>query len=894
MADMASDHANKIKHGLKEKVDIQLVSTSADSSIVTESTGTGSTQTCVSIVGNNLIADTTQPPAIAAGTLVANRYEIKSFLGAGGMSTVYKAWDVLIKREVALKVLHPHLLADAKGALARFQREAHAVGKLDHQNIVKVHDFGTDQNGYPFLVMDFIGGRSLSDIIRNDGTLTPSSIVDIFTQACDALAHAHQKGIVHRDLKPSNVMLIGNQVKILDFGIAKIIEGDDDVQLTRTGEVCGSPLYMSPEQCHGEKLDARSDIYSIGCLIYEAFTGVPPFRADSVFETLFKHMYEVPKSLASLRSDVKEAPKIEAVVLKCMAKKPKSRFQSMQELRQAIAKLGSQKRKSLVYQVKDLIELGQLRHGAQRLFTWKSVMTYVTALGIVLLLSATAIISLNIWHNNQTANLEIPTYLQKWQTQDVKGQEAFDNGDYITAQKCFEETLELANKMGKPNLVLVSLQELLDLERAKEIIDPQLEKNKSHIEQKKKLEENIAALRNEEEKNVVSLENELKMARTYKPDNLIGLCDHVSDVAMSLTDSGHYPVAMRLLRKVEVLAQSANNPELSSRCLFALGHAFHEQGDTANARKYYQLTFKQQETRLPAYDPAIARTLVHLARANIHDKIDMIETREILNRALAIYTRAYSPISGRVAWVNYYLALLDKSLNNLDSAKREVQNAIDVCSSPIKKVGTEDAQSQVEELLIRGLALRASITRDQLKEYAQLSRRSHSENINRNELEADLRRDIDQAIRLAEQFSPKAYVNDKLKDLLTEKAICCQRDASKFISTNKLVPVPESGDYTSALMQAKYRFVRALMLSFRLQPSEIARTQAELYDHLGIVGRKLSDIKFAQDMYLKAIKMSDRVFGKKSKKSLLYQDKLNRCYRDSGAEIPKNGSAVVE
>src|SRR5262249_37806667 len=156
-----------------------------------------------------------------------------------------------------------------------------------------IYDFGVTSDGQPFIAMDFLDGRALSEVIKNDGPLSPARGVPIFLQACDALAHAHRMGIIHRDLKPSNLMLIDNDgkkdfVKIVDFGIAKIIpqEGDKNLQLTATGEIFGSPLYMSPEQCLGQKLDQRSDIYQMGCLMYEAVAGKPPFKCDTAYETI--------------------------------------------------------------------------------------------------------------------------------------------------------------------------------------------------------------------------------------------------------------------------------------------------------------------------------------------------------------------------------------------------------------------------------------------------------------------------------------------------------------------------------------------------------------------------------------------------------------------------------
>lgn len=263
------------------------------------------------------------------------RWQIIDFIGEGGMSSVYKARHVVMGKIAAIKLLHPHLALRGQSAL-RFQQEAKAVSVIEHPNVVAVHDCGLTEQGTPFMVMEYLEGESLSAFIQREGPLPAARALPIFFQICDALQHAHSKGIVHRDLKPSNVMLVGEnreQVKIVDFGIAKVIPLDKDEanqmhQLTQTGEVFGSPLYMSPEQCLGAKLDSRSDIYSMGCLMYEVLTGAPPFRGESYMETMFKQVNDNPKPYAGTVAE----KKIESVVMKALEKKAENRFQSMAEL----------------------------------------------------------------------------------------------------------------------------------------------------------------------------------------------------------------------------------------------------------------------------------------------------------------------------------------------------------------------------------------------------------------------------------------------------------------------------------------------------------------------------------------------------------------------------------
>jgi serine/threonine protein kinase len=268
------------------------------------------------------------------GTLVSERYEVLSEIGSGGMSTVYKVRQVHLNKILALKVLH-----DASElALQRFLLEAQASTMLQHPNIVTVHDFGI-HNDRAFMVLDYIEGISLEDIITAS-PLDPARAIKIFLQICSALAHAHEHGVVHRDIKPSNILIskgVGDQecVIVLDFGIAKLMRPDDEQasqHLTRTGEVFGTPLYMSPEQCEGHNVDTRTDIYSLGCVMYETLTGDPPFEGYNYFNTIYKQLNEAPPPFSAELRKKKMATRLECVILKAMAKSPQNRHKFMLEL----------------------------------------------------------------------------------------------------------------------------------------------------------------------------------------------------------------------------------------------------------------------------------------------------------------------------------------------------------------------------------------------------------------------------------------------------------------------------------------------------------------------------------------------------------------------------------
>ena len=270
------------------------------------------------------------------GTTLAGKYRIDARLNEGGMGTVYKGCHVLMDKTVAIKVLRPSLAADEK-IVARFSREARAASRISHPNALTVTDFGEDDSGHVFLVMEFLSGRTLKQLIRDEGPLPLPRVVDITRQIADALNAAHQQGVVHRDLKSDNIMLVdtmgGDHAKVLDFGIAKINEADGqiDTNLTAPNLVIGTPQYMSPEQCaQDSEIDARSDIYSLGVILYEMLVGHVPFSGESPTMVMMKHLQEVVPSVLDERNDV--PPAVGRVVARAMAKVRDNRYQHIAEL----------------------------------------------------------------------------------------------------------------------------------------------------------------------------------------------------------------------------------------------------------------------------------------------------------------------------------------------------------------------------------------------------------------------------------------------------------------------------------------------------------------------------------------------------------------------------------
>lgn len=276
---------------------------------------------------------------VEVGQVISDRYKVVSVIGHGGMGAVYKVEQIFLRRMFALKTLHGQAFTEV--AMRRFHKEAQAASKLNHPNLVKAHDFGVLENHQPFFVMDLVEGQNLSQYARKVGTLSIDEVLNIFIPVCFGLNYAHEQGVIHRDIKPGNIMLAfspkepgGYTPKVVDFGIAKMAENEDadSMTLTRTGEVFGTPLYMSPEQCTGVKVDHRSDIYSLGCVMYETLTGAPPFHGDTALNLMMKHQTAMPASLkeASLGREFPDA--LEAIIGKTLIKDPNSRYQSFLDL----------------------------------------------------------------------------------------------------------------------------------------------------------------------------------------------------------------------------------------------------------------------------------------------------------------------------------------------------------------------------------------------------------------------------------------------------------------------------------------------------------------------------------------------------------------------------------
>jgi tRNA A-37 threonylcarbamoyl transferase component Bud32/CheY-like chemotaxis protein len=275
-----------------------------------------------------MMADTTADPHL--GSVVAG-YRIEERIGRGGMGLVYRAEHINLRRRAAIKIIAPEL-ADASGFRERFNREARIAAALQHPNIVTVYDAGEAESGLLYLAMQYIEGSDLSSVLRSQGRLRPYRAIDVCRQVAAALDAAHGMGLIHRDVKPANVLIEGRTAFLTDFGLTKRVEGTQ-TQLTKAGDVVGTIHYVAPEQIEGGRVDARTDIYSLGCLLYHCLSGELPFARDTDVAVIYAHLSEEPPRITSVRPELPGG--LDAVIAKALEKAPERRFQSCADLMSA-------------------------------------------------------------------------------------------------------------------------------------------------------------------------------------------------------------------------------------------------------------------------------------------------------------------------------------------------------------------------------------------------------------------------------------------------------------------------------------------------------------------------------------------------------------------------------
>jgi serine/threonine protein kinase len=585
------------------------------------------------VCGTNATADGSAPISAAnwIGVIVGTHYQILSLIGRGGMSTVFKARHQLLKKMVALKILTPQFRVDQQ-KLLRFQQEAISVGRLDHPNIIKIYEFAVPEDREPYLVMDYVEGTTLADEIARS-PLSLSRAQNIFKQICRGLSHAHKMGVIHRDLKPSNVMIasensagkvkpITENIKIVDFGIAKVLTPElSAVKLTQTGEIFGSPLYMSPEQCMGKSPDARSDIYSLGCLIFETLTGKPPFEGLSVLETIHLHLYGVPPLTTSYTPSLEHSEAINTIILRCLAKNPDDRYQSMDAVLYELERLDGSAKENFLQRIFLSWQMRNLLHNAEHHGNWPAQIG-ISIIAVAVLTTAFAIwekSSVTVTTNTAGRKPLVDSSTQSTDTETQKlflstiilGQKEFDDGRLDAARKLFLDFVCQSMSPEEANLLKAQVYaQLTDLE----YVAGQVEQSNHYLEKARAFQG--AAVLAPLTSALAQLQ-ELEVDEPKKIDD--DIFDNLNDEARICEELQAASKAKMILERTLVPAKKFLPPDSAhiSRTEKNLAHVCFVLGDLKQAHEYYEKALQIRLQKPGFYQLDAIRTLKDAAELDI-------------------------------------------------------------------------------------------------------------------------------------------------------------------------------------------------------------------------------------------------------------------------------------
>lgn len=564
-------------------------------------------------------------------TVVDGTYRIVAPLGEGGMSVVYKARHQLLGRIVALKMLHADLQGATK-SLQRFQHEGKVLSSLNHPNVVAVHDFGITPQSQMYLVMQYVEGRSLADALEAAGPLDVTRAIGIFLQVCDALTHAHRIGILHRDLKPSNIMLVpeqdgGDLVRVVDFGLAKFLphSGKPDEKFTKTGRVCGSPLYMSPEQWAGVELDERSDIYSLGCVMYEALSNKTPLDGENLLKVMFRQSDQTPLPLRELSTARRVSPELEAVVSRALEMDRANRYSSIVELKRDLeltpeyaTASASPKRVS-----RKPGRAGRLRR-------------MVPVLGSIAILLAVAACALAWYSSTTTGALELMrlSLVAQEQMFGRKNPRLLPDLNTIVQLYLQKGSYRDAAERAKQAIEIIKLQQgaySLDLANAYERLAEIYSHDRNWQKEQNQCDEEAArifevlanehAKHNQAEQAVLFCEKALQIwERKWGPTavvmapNLIRLGDLARQAAAVSKDMQYYSRAATVYSRALEILESRRNPDWRqiANILDGLGATYFAQSNYSQAEKAFVRELDVREGLFGKSDPTVAAVLGNL------------------------------------------------------------------------------------------------------------------------------------------------------------------------------------------------------------------------------------------------------------------------------------------
>jgi serine/threonine protein kinase len=649
------------------------------------------------------------------GTVLPRRYRILSPLGRGAMSVVYKGSYEPLDQIVAIKMLKSHLVSELSSS-NRFQQEIKMAGRLNHPNIVGILDFGFTQQHVPYLVMEYLDGRSLGEVLKQEGRLPVSRAIKIFTQCAEALAYAHQSyGIIHRDIKPTNIILVDTSedtdvVKIVDFGIAKIQSGSglkaavsDDSSLAQTaaGELVGTPLYMSPEQSMGKELDGRSDVYALGCVLYQALTGKPPFVGSTVLETIRMQISAAPESIELARPDLFFPERLQQVIMRCLAKDPRMRFQRMEHLASELEACGRKVESPLssdsyrTISSSACLQAIPTPEDSGLRINFSSSVPWLCALLAVIAIVGTITWGVLTDIGKKAAVVKVPLPVDlDWKNTCNEAQAAFSSGSYAQAEEQYKEALDIAKRFRQPDArVATTLNHLAYVYDSEDKLDQAKHSSEQAVAVEKQLSPADGALTADTLFNLCRINCELgnvdqaekfgRQALNLREQTLGHANADVAAAMQALAEveckRGNYERANELLTNALPIAQNAigkESPEVAS-IMHDLGMVREKQGNLKGAEQLLNRALGIRQKQLGVEHPLVADTLSALGTLDFNMHKDA-EAEQLFITALSIRQKCFGEDSSRTAEVYSCLAILYDSIAKYDKAEECYRKAAEI------------------------------------------------------------------------------------------------------------------------------------------------------------------------------------------------------------------------
>ncbi len=656
--------------------------------------GTGICQ----VDGTELISTMRDP---MVGVVLPKKYRIVGLLGRGAMSVVYRGVHEPTGQTVAIKLLKSHLVSDTVSA-RRFQMEAQTVGQLQHPNIVDVLHHGVTEQGVPYLIMELVAGDSLADMLRIENSISSNRTIRIFAQAASALAYAHDRGVIHRDIKPSNIVVCNTAderdvVKIVDFGIAKMQGyGITSQNLTATGEVVGTPMYMSPEQTMGKDLDGRSDIYSLGCVMYECVTGTPPFVGQSAVDTMHKQILQDAVPVDTVRPDLYIPERLKNVINLAMTKDVRYRYQHMRELQADLEDVNKGTMvNAVVPEIKDTGAWKRLVSGNMLYIGIAAAVVVIVGIGI-----GAFMLMPKVGTSTGSGQSQSPVAnagdANSWQTHMNRGQDLLRQGKYEEAQSILlTASREAEAFQPQPDARLGNT--LNQLATAYYLQDNYQD---AASESERALDINKKVSKGKDSAAVAESLSNLGMIKCAQGDfagaEKMGkeglrmreavLGAKHQDVANSLQALAElackkkdFKTAESLLtRALDIRKRSlgAQNPEVANT-LYNLGMVAQAQGNHQKAESLYKQALSIQQMQLGAEHIKVSDTMVALGTLSYY-RHNNKQARTMLNNALNIREKALGRNSAKVAEILTCVAIIDEDENKLQDAEKQYREALEI------------------------------------------------------------------------------------------------------------------------------------------------------------------------------------------------------------------------